>query len=299
MNKTKNPLMMLFPVAKAESAPDFLKSLGRFIAKVFFEIKYDLQKSNINYSAEAYCLAAVFSATIYSFVFLFIGLMFGVILTRTINSTTIITMLLFSTMSFFGALLFHLFYPKIASKQLAGLIEQDLLFALRTMLIQISSGTSLFETIKSISRSNYGQVSREFEMVVKDINSGMSETEALERLAFKTKSEVLKKTIWQIITTLKSGGSLTNALHSQVDSLVELQRESIKRYSAELNLWTLVYLIVAAALPSLGVTFLVIASSISGGGIGQNAVVLIVLIAFLVQGVLIFLVRAKVPKVIK
>ena len=148
-------------------------------------------------------------------------------------------MLVFSIMAFFGAMTFHLSYPKIASKQLAGLIEQDLLFALRTMLIQISSGTSLFETIKSISKSNYGQVSKEFELVVKDINSGMSETKALERLAFKTKSEVLKKTIWQIITTLKSGGSLTNALHAQVDSFVEQQRESIKRYSAELNLWTL------------------------------------------------------------
>ncbi|NMA44456.1 MAG: hypothetical protein GX950_01425 [Candidatus Diapherotrites archaeon] len=295
----KNPLMMLFPIDKAEHVPGFLKSVGRFIAKIFFEIKYDLQKSNINYSAGAYCLASLFSALIYSFVFLFIGMVFGVLITRTINSTTIMVMLVFSIMAFFGAMTFHLSYPKIASKQLAGLIEQDLLFALRTMLIQISSGTSLFETIKSISKSNYGQVSKEFELVVKDINSGMSETKALERLAFKTKSEVLKKTIWQIITTLKSGGSLTNALHAQVDSLVEQQRESIKRYSAELNLWTLIYLIVAAALPSLGVTFLVIASSISGGGIGQNAVIAIVLIAFLIQGGLILLVRAKVPKVIK
>ena len=65
----KNPLMMLFPIDKAEHVPGFLKSVGRFIAKIFFEIKYDLQKSNINYSAGAYCLASLFSALIYSFVF--------------------------------------------------------------------------------------------------------------------------------------------------------------------------------------------------------------------------------------
>ncbi len=295
----KNPVMMLFPLERAVMLPEGLMKIGRFLSKIFFEIKYDLQKADIKVSAEVYCLAAFLSAMIYGFLFLFVGMAFGVIITRSLNSTTLTIMLICSIMSFLLSLLFHLFYPKLASRQIAGLVEQDLLFALRTMLIQISSGISLFDTIRSISKSNYGQVSKEFEIVVKDINSGMSETEALEKLAFKTKSEILKKTIWQVITTLKSGGSLTNALNSQVESLVDQQKESIKRYSAELNLWTLVYLIIAAALPSLGVTFLVIASSISGGGIGKDAVVLIVILAFLIQGVMIFLVRSKVPKVMK
>jgi flagellar protein FlaJ len=224
---------------------------------------------------------------------------FGAIITKSISGTTIALMIIFSVLAFSLSLVFHLFFPRIASIQIAGMVEQDLLFALRTMLIQLSSGISLFDTMKSISRSNYGQVSTEFDLVVKDINSGMSETAALEKLAFRTRSEVLKKTIWQVITTMKSGGSITSALNSQVDTLVGQQKESIKRYSAELNLWTLVYLIIAAALPSLGVTFLVIASSIGSSGIGPEAVVLIALMAFCVQGAMIFLIRAKVPRVIK
>ena len=75
--------------------------------------------------------------------------------------------------------------------------------------------------------------------------------------------------------------------------------DAIKAYSAELNLWTLVYLIVAAAVPSLGITFLVIASSIGGSGIGPEAVILIVLLSMIVQITMIMLIRSKVPKVVK
>jgi flagellar protein FlaJ len=179
------------------------------------------------------------------------------------------------------------------------MVDQDLLFALRTMLIQLSSGISLFETIKAISKANYGQVSTEFGLVIKDINTGMSETDALEKLAFRTKSEVLKRTTWQLITTLRSGGSIVTALNSQVDALVSQQMDLIKSYAAELNLWTLIYLIVAAAMPSLGITFLVIASSIGGSGIGPEAVLLIVILSIFVQLSMVFLIRTKVPKVVK
>lgn len=295
----QNPIMMLFPLETARRLSGPILKIGTFLSKLIFSIKYDLQKAEIDVPPEVYCTASFLSAIVYAFMFLFVGMAFGIIITKGIGIETIGIMIIFSIMAFFSSLAFHLFYPKIASMQLAGMVEQDLLFALRTMLLQLSSGVSLFETIKSISRSNYGQVSSEFEMVIKDINSGVSESVALEKLAFRTRSEILKKTIWQLVTTMKSGGSVTTAINAQVDSLVEQQKESIKRYSAELNLWTLVYLIIAAAMPSLGVTFLVIASSIGGSGIGKEAVILIAFLAFAVQIAMILLVRSKVPRVIK
>lgn len=295
----QNPLMMLFPIETAKRITGPITKIGNFLSKLVFSIKYDLQKAEIDCSPEVYCTTSFLSAIIYGFMFLFVGLAFGTVITRSIGFETILIMITLSIIAFFSSLIFHLFYPRMAAMTLASLVEQDLLFALRTMLLQLSSGISLFETIKSISRSNYGQVSVEFGMVIKDINSGVSESVALEKLAFRTRSDVLKKTLWQMVTTMKSGGSITNAITSQIDSLVEQQEESIKRYSAELNLWTLVYLIIAAAMPSLGVTFLVIASSIGGSGIGREAVILIAVLAFAVQIAMILLVRSKVPKVIK
>jgi pilus assembly protein TadC len=299
MDRIKTPLMMLFPLDYAKRINERYLFIGSWLSKVIFSLKYDLQKSELDIEVERYCLAAIISAIIYAVMFLFVGLAFGAIITKEFGLTTITLMLIFSFGAFISMLIFHMIYPKLAAFQLASMVDQDLLFALRTMLIQQSSGISLFESMRNISRSNYGQVSSEFGLVIKDINSGMGETEALEKLAFRTKSEILKKTAWQVITTMRSGGSVVNALDSQVEALVAQQMDSIKSYAAELNLWTLIYLIIAAAMPSLGITFLVIASSIGGSGIGSEAVLLIVILSLTIQVAMIMLVRSKVPKVVK
>lgn len=299
MEKQQTPTMMLFSLEKAKTFSDRYLFLGRFLSKLIFSLKYDLQNAEINIDVERYCLAALISALLYAIMFLFVGLAFGAIISKQVGAFTLTLMIVFSLGSFLLMLIFHLLFPKLAAMQLATMVDQELLFALRTMLIQLSSGISLFEGMKLIAKSNYGQVSSEFSLVVRDINSGMNETEALEKLAFRTKSEVLKKTAWQIITTIRSGGSIVNALNSQVEALIAQQVDSIKAYSAELNLWTLVYLIIAAAMPSLGITFLVIASSIGGSGIGPETVILIVVLSISIQATMILLVRSKVPKVVK
>jgi len=297
--KEQNPALLLFPLEKARHFSNNFLFIGRFLSKIMFSLKYDLEKAEIDIDPANYCLAAFISATIYGLMFVFVGLAFGIIILKEISLFTFLIMFGFSFFAFIGSLFFHLLYPKIAARQLASLVDQELLFSLRTLLIQLSSGISLFEAMNSIARSNYGQVSREFGQVVKDINTGLSESAALERLAFRTKSEILKKSVWQIITTMKSGGSVVSALNSEVVDLNAQQVEVIKNYSAELNLWTLIYLIIAAAMPSLGITFLVIASSIGGSGIGVEAVVLIAFLAAIIQVAMIFMIKTKVPKVIK
>jgi len=297
--KTQTPALMLYSIENAKKLSERYLFIGRFLSKIIFSLKYDLQKAEIDIDVERYCLASLISAGLYGLMFVFVGMAFGTIITRSFGPLTVGIMGVASLSAFVSTLFFHLIFPKLASFQLASMIDQDLLFALRTMLIQLSSGLSLFEAMKNISKSNYGQVSAEFSLAIRDINSGTSETSALEKLAFRTKSDVLKKTVWQIITTTKSGGSIVNALNSQVETLVVQQMDAIKSYSAELNLWTLVYLIIAAAMPSLGITFLVIASSIGGSGIGVEAVILIIVMSIAIQLAMILLIRAKVPKVVK
>ncbi len=295
----KNPTMMLFPLNKARGFGETFLFLGRFLSKIVFSLKYDIEKADLNIDAERYCLASFVSAMIYGIVFSMIGLMFGVVMTRFVGGFTITLMLVFGVGGFFVMLAYHLFYPRIATHQLALFVDQQLLFALRNMLLQLSSGMSLFETMNAVSKGGFGEVSHEFEQVIQDVNSGLSETQALEKLAFRTESEFLKKTVWQILTALKSGGSIVGALNVQIDSLIGHQMESIKNYSAELNLWILIYLVVAAAMPSLGVTFLTIISTIGGSGIGKEMIITIVLLSVLVQIGMITFLRTRVPRVIK
>lgn len=295
----QNPTLLLFPMASARKIDSKFLFIGKSISKILYSLPYDLKNAEIDIDAERYSIASLISATIYFFLSLIIGVAFGYVLTRELTTETISIIILFGIFGFFSSLIFHLIFPRIKANQIAKAVEQDLLTALRTILIQVSSGASLFEAMRVIANSNYGQVSKEFSDVIKDINAGMNQSQALEKLAFKTKSEIFKKVIWQILTTMRSGGSAVTALRISVDELVDKQMDSIKSYVAELNMWTLIYLIVAAALPSLGVTFLVIASSIGSSGIGQEAVFLIALLAISIQIGLILLVRTQVPKVIK
>jgi flagellar protein FlaJ len=293
------PPLLLFPLDATNKISGPLLYAGNFLSKLFFSLKYDLQKAELQIDAERFCVAAILSAAIYAVIFFFVGIVFGIMIFRELGLQSIIIAFGFSFFSFFGFLIFHIISPKLAAQQIASMVDQELLFALRSILIQISSGISLFDSMRSISRSNFGQVSKEFGYVVKDINTGMSETQALEKLAFKTKSEILKKTVWQMIVTIRSGGSVVTALKTQVESLVLQQSDQIKSYSAELNLWTLAYLIIAAALPSLGITFLVIASAIGGSGVTAEFVTQIVILAMFIQIGLIMFIRSRVPKVMK
>ncbi|MFA5741988.1 MAG: type II secretion system F family protein [Candidatus Izemoplasmatales bacterium] len=296
--ETKIP-MMLFSPEKINSFKSNYLWVGNLLSKLIFSLKYDLEKAEIGIDIERYSLAAFLSAIFYAVVFFFVGSAFGLILSKQFMPTVYSTMTIFGIFGFAGFFLYFMLYPKMRATQLASAIDSELVFAIRSMLIQLSSGVSLFETVKSISRANYGVVSNEFKYVVSDISSGQRETEALERLAFKTQSEVLRRTVWQLITTIKSGGSLVSSLGVQVDSLIASQMESIKNYAAELNLWILLYLIVAAALPSLGVAFLVVISSLSGGGVGKEIIISIVLLSVSVQIGMIMFVRTRTPKIVR
>jgi flagellar protein FlaJ len=297
--KEKNPVMMLYPLSSARKIPPKYLFIGQKLSKIVFTLKYDLDNSEINIDPARYSLASLISAFIYFFLFTFVGGAFAFVLFDDLTPDLIVLAFGAGILGFFVMFFFHLFYPRKRAKEIAKEVEEELLFALRTLLIQVSSGISLFEAMRLVSRSNYGQVSEEFHGVIRDVNSGMSESKALEKLAFKTKSDIFKKIIWQMLTTMKSGGSVVSSLRASVEELVLKQMDIIKGYAAELNMWTLIYLIVAAALPSLGVTFLVIASAIGTSGIGVEAVILIAVLAIGIQLALIFLLRTHVPKVIK
>ncbi|PJA21266.1 MAG: hypothetical protein COX63_00250, partial [Candidatus Diapherotrites archaeon CG_4_10_14_0_2_um_filter_31_5] len=177
-------------------------------------------------------------------------------------------------------------------------IDQNLIFALKSMLIQVKSGIPLFNAIENVAKTNYGVVSDEFKIVVKEIMAGTPEANAIEKMALRTKSEYLRKAGWQIVNSIKSGASVVGALETTIETLTTNQLRAIKNYSAELNLWILLYLLLAAAIPTLGITFMVILSSMGGSDISELHIMLTIIFAFVIQVVLIGFVKNRKPKVI-
>ena len=289
--------LMLYTPEKAMKIGRGFTWIGRFLEKIFFSTKYGLAKAGIGIPAEKYLAASFFSALAYGSVFFFIFYFILFFRDGAISSGNSVLAgligIVFALVFFF----IHLIYPEILAKRYASGIEQGLIFALKSMLVQVNSGIPLFDAMVNVSRSNYGNVSAEFGKVVKGISSGESEALALEKLALNTRSEHLKKTAWQLLTSIRSGASVQGALATVVESLSGQQVRAIRDFAAELNLWILLYLLLAAAIPTLGITFMVVLSAMSGASIGPEHIIMTIAGAAAMQFVLIGFVRTRVPKV--
>lgn len=159
-------------------------------------------------------------------------------------------------------------YPKIKTKKISRQLEKDLPYALRHMLIEVRSGISLYESMVSVSEG-YGEASKEFRRITKDINGGKPQIEALEDSIVRNPSEQYRRAMWQMINALKSGTDVSNTLETLVDSMVKQQKLEVKRYGKELNPYILVYLMIAVIMPSLGVTLLIVLSTFTGTGMDK------------------------------
>lgn len=273
------------------------KGLGVKLNKYFPSIQYDLEKTDIKLKPAEYLTIGVLSCfgifLLFS-ILLSISLYFGrklPIITSIILG--ILLAILLTALAFFILIK----YPKILAKKKAELLEKNLVFALKDILLEVSSGVSLYNALINVSKANYGLISKEIEKVAKQINSGKTMDKALEDLAIKSESEYLRKTTWQLINTLRAGSSLKDALKTIIRQLTNEQKTKIQDYAKELNMWSLIYMLFAVAIPSIGITLLVILSSFAGMSIGKPFIIAFITICFIVQFVLIGLIKTRRPVV--
>lgn len=266
------------------------------LAETFPSVKYDLEENSLEpgeYMSAAIINTALFSLMIFGLVSA-VGQYRGMFTTPLdyAKITAIPTVIIFiSLMGFF------LYYPRMLLKKSAERLDKDLVFALKDLLLQIDSGVSLFDGMVNISRADYGSVSSEFRAVVQDINAGMPEDRALEKLAMRTESDFLKKSLWQIITALRSGSGAQKALESVLIVLEKNQRDQIKTYTQELNLWSMIYMVFAVAVPGLGTTIMIIMSTFAGVEINEALFITMIGACVFVEVVIIGFIKVRRPTV--
>ncbi len=256
----------------------------------------DMKALGAPVSAELYATASFFSA-------LFFGLFFGSIIfavtTVLPGQIAIRYPLSFAIgfLLFFMMFMLYLFYPGIIRKKIASRESKDLLFALREIVMSVESGVPLFDAMKNVSLANYGYVSYDFARVVRKIESGIFERDAVLDLAIQSQNEYLRRAAWQMVNALETGSKVGHALSSIILVLEKQINREIKNYSSTLNFIMLIYILVAAAIPSLGVTFLVLLSSFGGAGVDSLTVFGILGVSFFTQGIMLGYVNATRPAI--
>ena len=249
-----------FPVLKKMSRP--FTGIGVRASKAFPYLSLHLEQANINLSEKEYSTIMVFLTASY---FLFFFLLLSAVFYKAIGHSGIEQVLLLSlTVSL--ALAFLVFiqvsmYPIILIKKKVRDIERNLVFALRTMLVQLKSGVSLFNCLNVIATGNYGMLSQEFKKAVDEINTGTTDDAALQKLATKNPSPFLRKALWQVVNGMRAGAEVGDVLSETVASMIKQQSIEINRYGAKLRLLSLFYMMIGVIIPSLGITFLMVLSS--------------------------------------
>ncbi|MEM3067369.1 MAG: type II secretion system F family protein [Thermoplasmata archaeon] len=153
-------------------------------------------------------------------------------------------------------------YPRIYSFNKSRNIERNLIPALQDLLVQLNSGVPLFSIMLNIANSDYGHVSTEFRKITNEINSGVPEMVAIEKYAVLNQSPYFKHVLWQISNGMRAGGEMEIVITESIKNLNDEQAIEIQSYGSRLNPLVMFYMIIAVILPSLGITFLIIISSL-------------------------------------
>ena len=186
-----------------------------------------------------------------------------------------------------------------ASKRIKD-IDRNLLPTLRTILIQINSGVPLFDVFVNIAKNDYGEISKVFDKMVKKINSGKPQVDALEEIAENNPSIYFRKSIWQLINGMKAGSNLSNVIKNIIDSLSKEQLIQIENYGSQLNPLAMFYMLVVIIIPSLGVTFITVMSSFLGAGIDTKYILVgLFIFVFIFQIIFLGMIKTKRPSLLE
>ena len=249
-----NPLPMKLTLKLAER----FRGIGNIIASKFSFLETELKQAELDFDKGTY---GAIIALLFVFYFVF-GTFIAFVFVQKLSPENIFLVPPIIGLLFAGLTALQLiFYPKILLKKKIRDVERNLVFALRTLLVEIKSGVTLFDAINIIAQGDNGQVSAEFKKAVEKIETGSFQNDALEEMGDNNPSLYFRRTIWQLVNGLKAGSDVSIIIKSLVDDLSIEKSNQVKKYVNSLKLLSLLYMMLGAIIPALGLTFLIILST--------------------------------------
>ncbi|MBS3070183.1 type II secretion system F family protein [Candidatus Micrarchaeota archaeon] len=270
----------IFPKQVVLGLAHYLKHAGGFFSGFFPQLHENLLQAGITDKPREYVAIALSVALTNA-----AGVLIGAAVISMLSGLDLaIPAVGFFVLVWLASFLTVIFYPQIIMMRIRKLQENQLIPAVRQLLIELRSGVPLFNAMTSIS-TGYGEVSVEFRKIINHVNSGFSELDALSEAARETPSQQFRKVLWQIQNALKVGSDVGDSLESLLEELTKEKVDEIHRYGQELSPWTMFYMMAAVVLPSLGMTMIIVISSFLSVSIPS---IVLPAVLFLVVGFQIF-----------
>jgi archaeal flagellar protein FlaJ len=237
------------------------------ISEYFGDLKSNLRKSKNKLSLQEYLSITIMScflvfAVSFPILSIVLGLLLQTFLFGFITSLTI--SIVVTVMTFF---LFTM-YPKITIGEKAKHIDNALPFAVLYISTVASSKLPLHKVFNIFTKfGEYGELSKEVKSINDDMEFfGVDVNTALDHAIDRSPSKSFKEMLWGLMSTLKSGGDITEYLRVVSVNMMAEYRRKLYEFSNQLAIFIEVYLTAIV----LGVMFFIILTSILSG-ISQNS----------------------------
>ena len=240
----------------------FFSQISEQITEYFGDLKQDLKKARIKLSIQEYLSIVIMTCFIvflstFPALSMFFGFLFAQPALAFVSSLTVCIMLAGATMFVF------LQYPKLLMGEKKKSIDDALPFGALYLSTVASSKLPLHKTFEIFTKfSEYGDLTNEIKSITNDVKYfGIDINTALERAVHRSPSKALKEMLWGMLSTIQSGGDLSNYLKEVAVNLITEYRRRLYEFSHQLTLYIEVYLTAMV----LGAIFFTILSSILSG----------------------------------
>jgi len=188
-------------------------------------------------------------------------------------------------------------YPELRIIKRKKDIDNEIVFAAKHIIVEISSGMPLFDALVGTTHG-YGAVSDEIKKIVERVTFGEPLTHVLRDTAEKTPSPSFRRILIQIANSVVSGANVARALGATVDQISREQILEVKEYGQKLNPLIMFYLVIAVIFPSLGMIFVMILLSFVGKNMSIPLVylILVALLLGFVQYMFLAFVKSSRPR---
>lgn len=139
-------------------------------------------------------------------------------------------------------------------------ISKEIVFMGRFLIIELESGVPLYDSLINVSK-NYKNIGKYFREITNKVDLGTPLDQALNEAIEMTPSSNLRKLLWQILNSLRTGSDITRSISSVADQITREQLIEIKEYGKKLNPLAMFYMMIAIIIPTLGTTMLIVVST--------------------------------------
>ncbi|KYK27139.1 hypothetical protein AYK26_00400 [Euryarchaeota archaeon SM23-78] len=171
--------------------------------------------------------------------------------------------LLFAPLIFIFAFFYFLRYADVKIEKMKRQINQEIIFAGRFLIIEIESGVPLYDAFVNLSK-HYETLGPFFNEIVGKVNLGTPMEEAINEAITTTPSPELRKLMWQVLNSMRTGADVADSLNAVIDQTVRQQQIAVKEYGRKLNPLAMFYMMIAVIVPSLGTTVLIVLATFLG-----------------------------------